>query len=44
VKIFDGQVREVRFRRAGAGRIVDFDLHGSVCHTFGAHACPASFR
>jgi hypothetical protein len=44
LKIFDGQVREVGFRRAGAGRIVDVDLHGSVCHTFGAHACPASFR
>jgi hypothetical protein len=43
LKIFDGQVREVRFRRAGAVRIVDFDLHGSVCHTVGAHACPASF-
>jgi hypothetical protein len=44
LKIFDAQVREVRFRRAGAAPIVDFDLHGSVCHTFGAHACPASFR
>lgn len=44
IKIFDGQVREAGFRAAGRGKIVDFDLHGSACHTFGAHECPASFR
>jgi hypothetical protein len=44
LKIFDGQVRETAFRRAGRGRIVDFDVHGSVCWTFGVHPCAVSFR
>jgi hypothetical protein len=44
LKIFDGQVREVGFRTVRGARIVDLDLHGSACHTFGAHECPVSFR
>jgi hypothetical protein len=42
-KVFDRQVRETLFRTVQGRRIVDFDLHGSACHTFGAAACPASF-
>jgi len=44
LKIFDGQAREIAFRTARGTRIVDLDLHGSACHTFGAHECPVSFR
>jgi len=44
LKVFDGQVREIGFRTVRGGRIVDLDLHGSACHTFGAHECPVSFR
>jgi hypothetical protein len=42
-KVFDGQVRETAFRKVRGQTVVDFDLHGSVCHTFGAAPCPASF-
>jgi hypothetical protein len=44
LKVFDGQVREIGFRTVRGERIVDLDLHGSACHTFGAHECPVSFR
>jgi hypothetical protein len=43
LKIFDAQVRETGFRTVAHHRVLDVDLHGSACHTFGASACPASF-
>jgi len=44
LKILDAQAREIGFRTVRGERIVDLDLHGSACHTFGAHECPVSFR
>ncbi|WP_295637905.1 hypothetical protein [Novosphingobium sp.] len=41
---FDEQVRQFKITSGREGMRLDLDMHGSFCGTFGALACPMSFR
>ena len=43
-KAFSEQVREFKLTPSATGLRLDIDLHGAFCGSFGASACPQSYR